>query len=97
MAGVTGIQVPGLAENAPAATGRVHRRMDSVAAPADGALISEEALAAAEAARFAVLSATGEDIRSELVAQARENLEKGVYRIQEVVIQVARNLFPAIG
>lgn len=65
------------------------------AAAADGVVISADALAAAERARFVIVGGQG-DIRKELVAEAQADLERGAYRIQQVVVQVAQRLFPLV-
>ncbi|MBP8130742.1 MAG: hypothetical protein KA184_14275 [Candidatus Hydrogenedentes bacterium] len=64
-------------------------------ADTDGVVISADALAAAERARFEVLAGQG-DIRQELVAQAKEELARGAHRIQQVVVEVARKMFPLV-
>ncbi|HNR32113.1 MAG TPA: hypothetical protein PKI11_14580 [Candidatus Hydrogenedentes bacterium] len=76
----------------PARTATAPRR----ASGGDGVVISEEALAAAESARFSVVAAGNRDIREELIAEARADLERGAHRIQEVVMQVAQRMFPLV-
>ncbi len=56
---------------------------------ADGVEISVEALNASSRGQLVSRSETADQLRSERIAQAKENLEQGVYRIQEVVLQVA--------
>lgn len=96
MTGVTGIS-PKITAVGPVLPGGGGKRIVADAAvPVDGVVISDQAMAAVEAARFAVLTPGEIDIRSELVAKARENIEQGVYRIQKVVIEVAKHLIPAL-
>ena len=57
----------------------------------DGIEISSEAQQASLVARFRELSQS-DAIREDRVAQAKQNLEQGVYRVQEVVLQVANRL-----
>ncbi len=57
--------------------------------PRDAAEISEEAQDAAEAQRLLALSAAQAEVRQERVERARQDLESGTYRIQDVVAQVA--------
>lgn len=97
MIGVSGI-VPKVSAPGPALPGGSGNRATlEVSAPVDGVIISDAAMAAAEAARFAVLSVGDQDVREELVAKARESIEQGLYRIQEVVVEVAKHLIPALG
>ncbi|MCC6145481.1 MAG: flagellar biosynthesis anti-sigma factor FlgM [Candidatus Hydrogenedentes bacterium] len=58
------------------------------AAGGDAVAISESAQRAADAAAYAA-SNTGDNVRADLVARAKENLEEGTYRLQQVVLQVA--------
>lgn len=97
MAIVTGIDLKVTAPEPALASGRGNRIALDITAPADGVIISDAAVAAVEAARFSVLNMGAQDVRSELVDKAREDIEQGAYRIQEVVIEVARHLIPAIG
>ena len=57
--------------------------------PVDGVEISPEALNASSRGQLVSRSETADKLRLERIAQAKENLEQGVYRIQEVVLQVA--------
>ncbi len=63
----------------------------AAAPPKDGIEISGEAQQASLVARFKELSQS-DAIRQDRVAQAKQNLEQGVYRVQEVVLQVANRL-----
>ena len=56
------------------------------AAKADRVEISSTAAKVSQGVR------RGSEIREDRVAQAKENLEQGVYRIQEVVLQVAERI-----
>ena len=56
---------------------------------ADDVEISPEALNASSRGQLVTRSETADQLRAERIAQAKENIEQGVYRIQEVVLQVA--------
>ena len=58
----------------------------------DGVQISPEAQEAASSARLASLAREGDEIRAEQVAAARERIERGDFRLPEVVAEVARRL-----
>ena len=59
---------------------------------ADATAFSDEAVARAEASQVFELSASQNDIREERVAEARKNIEEGIYRVSEIVEQVAKSL-----
>lgn len=67
----------------------------------DVVLISQEAQSAAEDAatisKFVGLSEKQAEIREERVAQVRESLEKGTYKVQQVVLQVAARITKYLG
>lgn len=67
---------------------------DTPPASTDGIAFSEESLKAASAAKAAAQSDTQANIRKERIEQARENIAKGVYQMQDVVEQVAARLTP---
>ncbi len=58
----------------------------------DGVEISAEAAQASRAAQVVAQTSNEPAVREERIAQAKENIEQGVYRIQEVVLQVASRL-----
>ena len=72
--------------------GRERRKstLDTSAPTADDVAISGEAQQAADVQRLMLLaSQQGSDIRQERVDQARERINQGAFRLQEVVLQVA--------
>ena len=60
----------------------------------DRVSISSEAKGAAEAARLA--ASTADEIRSKAVEEARQNIERGAYRLQSVVQIVAARISPSL-
>lgn len=58
----------------------------------DGVNISAEATQAAKAAEIAAQTRATSDIRDARVAQAKENIEQGAYKLQEVVLEVASRI-----
>ncbi len=58
----------------------------------DGVEISQEAQRAAEAERLLGQVEKTNEVRAERIAQAKENLEQGTYKVQEVVLQVAARI-----
>jgi anti-sigma28 factor (negative regulator of flagellin synthesis) len=56
----------------------------------DAILISPEASQAAE--NIDKVKAQGSEIRQERIEAAKENIEQGTYKVQEVVVQVAARL-----
>lgn len=61
-------------------------------ASSDGVSISPQAAQAAEVQVVLNLASEVSEIRLERVEQARENIEKGTYKVQDVVRQVAARL-----
>lgn len=69
------------------------KESDSTTTPSsDGVSISPEAAEAAEVQVVLNLATQVSDIRQERVEEARENIEKGTYKVQDVVRQVAARL-----
>jgi flagellar biosynthesis anti-sigma factor FlgM len=67
------------------------QRTDQATKPAgDGVQISSEAQKAAETARFSQLAAFEPDIRQDRVAEARGALERGEYKLENRIAEVAR-------
>ena len=62
------------------------------AAKSDRVEISPAAVKASQGAQASHSTRRGSEIREDRVAAAKENLEQGVYRIQEVVLQVAERI-----
>jgi len=94
MVGIYGINgLPEPATNTPESTRgkRSQARADvALSTGQDQVSLSPEAQQASTAVRLAeAAKAQSEEIRSERVAEARERLEQGTYRIQEVVLAVA--------
>ena len=58
----------------------------------DGVRISNEAQEAASVARLSQAAGQESEIRADRVAAARENLEKGLYKKENVVVEVAKRL-----
>lgn len=61
-------------------------------AKADRVEISPAAIKASQGTQAAQSARRGSEVRQDRVAAAKENLEQGVYRIQEVVLQVAERI-----
>lgn len=93
MAGIQGLG--GIPEPAPErpVTSRDRRRDDAAAptASADDVLISSEAQAAAKISSY-VQSAQQDTIRQDRVDQARQAIENGDYKKQDVVSEIAKRL-----
>ncbi|PCJ51269.1 MAG: hypothetical protein COA73_17915 [Candidatus Hydrogenedentota bacterium] len=66
-------------------------------AAGDGVSISPEASQAATAGDIVRQSSQQSEIRQAKVDQAKQNLEEGTYKVQEVVLQVAARLSQYIG
>ncbi len=91
MVGIQGIGGTSGPANAKQVSGR-SRAHTAAAPPAkDGIEFSGEAQQASQVARFKELS-PGDVIREDRVAQAKQNLEQGIHRVQEVLLQVANRL-----
>lgn len=93
MGGISGVGgVGGPAPERPADARNREREQVENARPRDGVAISADAERAAEAARVAQASRGQEEIRQERVDQARESLERGEFRDETVLRQVAQRL-----
>jgi anti-sigma28 factor (negative regulator of flagellin synthesis) len=88
--GIGGVQEP----NGPnSGTGRTKESEKAkVPVTPDGVNISPEGEKAAVAGSILQQSGEMSDVRNVKIAQARENLEKGTYKVQDVVRQVASRL-----
>lgn len=82
MVGIHGIGGPSDPVNPRQGPGRVKPAEVPSAAASDDVQISAEAAAVSAAGK-------GSALRDERIERAKENIEQGVYRIQEVVLQVA--------
>lgn len=91
MVGIQGIGPFSGPANSKQVQGREKSSDTARAAATDGLDISLEAQEASAVSEVAA-QAPRSEIRAERIAQARENIEQGVYRIQEVVLQVADRL-----
>ena len=91
MVGIQGIGGTSGTASAKQVSGRAKAQAAAAPPAKDGIEFSGEAQQASQVARFKELS-PGDVIREDRVAQAKQNLEQGVYRIQEVVLQVANRL-----
>jgi anti-sigma28 factor (negative regulator of flagellin synthesis) len=93
MVGILGIGgVPELANTTPAA---VREKRDDLekGLVRDDVLISQQALDASRITRTSGSSApNAEELQAQRVAQAKQNIEKGAYRVQQVVRQVAARI-----
>ena len=58
----------------------------------DGVEISAQATQAAKAAQVVAQTNATSEIREERIAQAKENIEQGAYKLQEVVLAVASRI-----
>jgi anti-sigma28 factor (negative regulator of flagellin synthesis) len=63
---------------------------EAASTDSDAIAISPEASQAAETVELA--HAADSELRQEKIEQAKENIEQGTYKVQEVVIQVAARL-----
>ena len=94
MQGVTGVGEPA---NARRAEERAPRPAAQAAATTDDDVqISPEAHRAVEVRRLLELTGAQSEIRAERVAEARQNLEQGTYRLQEVVLQAAARISASV-
>lgn len=91
MVGIQGIGGTSGPVNAKQVASRAKAQAAAAAPAKDGIEISGEAQQASLVARYKELSQS-DAIREDRVAQAKQNLEQGVYRVQEVVLQVANRL-----
>ncbi len=93
MVGINGIGgIPEPLPDRPANVRDRKREVESASVREDGVQISPEAQEAASSARLAGLAREGEEIRADQVAAARERIERGDFRLPEVVAEVARRL-----
>jgi len=93
MVGVKG--VGGIPEPAPERPANVReRKREDVKSSAtqDGVRISSEAQEASAVARLVQLAKQEAEIRPEKVASAKEAIERGDYKIPEVIAEVAKRL-----
>jgi anti-sigma28 factor (negative regulator of flagellin synthesis) len=94
MVGIKG--VGGIPEPAPERPANVRDRKRDEAKIAsskeDGVRISPQAQEAADAARLRQVTESGSGIRADRVAAARESIERGDYKLPNVVAEVARRL-----
>ena len=85
MVGIHGIgEIPEPANSKKAPERSATRDIAASNAARDGVELSTESVTASKAARVRAV-----EIREERVAKAKESIEQGAYRIQEVVLQVA--------
>ena len=91
MVGIQGIGGTSGPANAKQVSDRAKVHAAATPPAKDGIEISGEAQQASQVARFKELS-PGDAIREDRVAQAKQNLEQGIYRVQEVLLQVASRL-----
>lgn len=86
--GIGGVPEPVKAKPSPPR----HEAASRDAGKADRVEISPAAIKASQGAQATQSTRRGSEIRADRVAAAKENLEQGVYRIQEVVLQVAERI-----
>lgn len=82
MVGINGIGGPSEPVNPRQGPRHVKQVSAPSAAASDGVQISPEGAAVSAAGK-------GSELRDARIQQAKDNIEQGVYRIQEVVLQVA--------
>ncbi len=94
MVGLQGIQsVPVRANTTEAAPFRARKDAVKPGEQVDRVAISEQARSASEISKFVEAAKTERDaISEERVARAKENIEEGTYRLQEVILTVAARL-----
>ena len=93
MVGINGIGgIPEPVPERPANVRDRKREVESAPAREDGVRISPEAQEAATSARVANIAREDDGIRADEVAAAKERLERGDFRLPEVVAEVARRL-----
>jgi len=92
MGGVQGINGLPPTPDRPSDT-RDRQRNDTANVKArDGVQISSEAHQAAQTARLTQLAKSGQDVRPDKVAQAKAALERGDYKLENKIAEVARKL-----
>lgn len=93
MVGINGVGgIPEPTPDRPASVRDRKREADSAPVREDGVRISPEAQEAANSARLASIAREDDGVRAEQVAAARERIERGEFRLPEVVAEVARRL-----
>ena len=93
MVGIKGVGgIPEPTPDRPANVRDRKREVNSAPARGDGVRISPEAQEAASSARLASIAREGDGIRADKVAAAKERIERGDFRLPEVVAEVARRL-----
>ncbi|MBI5094517.1 MAG: flagellar biosynthesis anti-sigma factor FlgM [Candidatus Hydrogenedentes bacterium] len=98
MAGINGIG--GIPEPIPVRPSNVRDRkgdIQSASSTRDDVAISDAAQEAAGVARYAQAGAASPDVRAERVAAARESLERGDYKREDIVEEVARRISKYLG
>ena len=92
MVGIQGIgEIPEPA-NSRQVQGRSKSPDSAPASATDGVQISQEAVEASQAGDLVARTVDQSGVRHERIEQAKQNIEQGTYRIQEVVLQVADRL-----
>ncbi|HOF38537.1 MAG TPA: flagellar biosynthesis anti-sigma factor FlgM [Candidatus Hydrogenedentes bacterium] len=93
MVGINGIGgIPEPLPDRPANVRDRKREVENASVREDGVQISSEAREAASSARLASLVRGGDEVRAEQVAAAKERIERGDFKLPEVVAEVARRL-----
>ena len=98
MAGINGIG--GIPEPIPVRPSGVRDRKDEVqttASAQDDVAISSQAQEAAGVARIAQSATNTPDVRAERVAAAKQSLDRGDYKRQDVIADVARRIDKYLG
>ncbi len=93
MVGINGIGgIPEPLPDRPANVRDRKREMENASVREDGVQISPEAREAASSVRLAGLIRGSDEVRAEQVAAAKERIERGDFKLPEVVAEVARRL-----
>jgi len=93
MVGINGIGgIPEPLPDRPANVRDRKREVENASVREDGVQISSEAREAASSARLASPVRGGDEVRAEQVAAAKERIERGDFKLPEVVAEVARRL-----
>lgn len=99
MAGING--VGGIPEPIPVRPANTRDRKGDVQSTSstsrDGVAISSQAQEAAEVARLAQSSGASSDVRAERVTAARESLDRGDYKRQDIIEEVAKRISKYLG
>ncbi len=90
--GVGGVPEPPAGRPANVRDRKTDKADEGASTPQDGVKISSEAQEAASTAQLVQLANQEPDIRADRVVEAKEAIERGDYRLPNVIAEVARRL-----